>query len=232
MAADDFNLRGSRALIPSLTLGPKVARALLVALPVAVMFIDLYLAGGRFQRTWWRLLPPGLATLAIGVSVPGASAILGFERVARRPGLLLGAVAGILAYGLLVAWVTSGSWYGGVNCRLRPASCLEPDQMRYVIRNLTVFSPVVEELAYRTVGFGPLAAAMDPRLAVLISVAGFSALHVMYGSFDGLQAIGGLGFCALFWFGRSLALNIAVHAACNWTVLLTSVVRWALFYRF
>jgi membrane protease YdiL (CAAX protease family) len=210
-------------------MGPTRQRVCLAAISLAVMAADLLLVHNGKTLTWWRLLPPIIGIGLILLSTAEWSMVLGLRRLSERKGALLLAVAIMAVYLWLTQYPSPFQWTA-VDCRLDENRCSAPYWMAMQIRQLTVLAPLVEEGVYRAVGFGALALAIGPIPALFISAAAFGYLHHLYHIFHWWHPVAGVAYGLLFWYGRSLALNIATHSALNWAVMLRSLMRWYSYY--
>lgn len=86
--------------------------------------------------------------------------------------------------------------------------------------------PILEEFVYRGVGYTGFRIAFGETRALIYTTVAFAAIHLLYGSFVWLHVVAGVGFGLLFWYGRSIALNIATHSALNGVNMIMGVMRW------
>ncbi len=213
----------------SRSLRPARQRMFLGLIGTAVLAVDLLLVHNEQIVTWVRFTPPAVGLVAIVLSAVDRETLLGFSRIRERPWAVLMAIA-ILGTYLWVSAYSSPVGSGAVDCRLQERLCTAPYWLAPGIQQLTVLAPLVEESVYRAVGFGALALALGPIPALIISTAAFGFLHHLYGSLRWFHLAAGLAYTGLYWYGRSLALNIATHAAMNWAVMLRNLARWYAYY--
>ncbi|MEL7452431.1 MAG: CPBP family intramembrane glutamic endopeptidase, partial [Pseudomonadota bacterium] len=139
--------------------------------------------------------------------------------------IVLGPVI-LIGSGALVGYILAG---GDTNWAYREdanTDVLGPDgfglmMMVYVI----LLAPLIEEISYRGIGIGCLLGrGVDPRLAVLITTAGFTLLHAQYTPLGLIPIfITGLFLGWLRVASGSITAPILAHMSANTVVILTMV---------
>jgi CAAX protease family protein len=203
------------------------ALAAACALGAAVVAAD-------FALVWWNHYPESLE----GRGVLAVFALVGHVRLVNGDlasvGLRLSPVQGwrpwvrlALAIGLAVlACLGAGLGAWSLLGRDVPVYATPPHDLGPAFVRMCLVAPVLEEALYRLAPCVPLAAALGPWPAIVVSGLAFAALHFAYGNPSPENLVGGFFLAWAYLKSESLAVPVLLHSLGNLCALAAQVGLW------
>ena len=125
---------------------------------------------------------------------------------------------------VLCIMIGVGGWYllGGS----LPVITANPKYLASHFLRMCLFAPMFEEMIYRFVLCGPLAALLGPWRAIILSGLAFGGLHILYGNPSPENLVGGIFLAWAYLKSESIVIPLLLHSLGNLCVLFCQVGAW------